>query len=231
MGFRGDSLMARRRSGRGFTLIELLVTIAIIGILAGIMFPVLAAAKERAKLITCASNARQVQLAWRVYCEDWQAFPASNKDDPFQEQKSPAYIRRYAKDKEVFRCPSDVWCLLERKGQAYAQYKTFYYNGYPLAILDRGLYHEIGTSYLWNISLCSLSPSDPVPVGNDLLEDSSQIVWAYDAFRCHIWSLTNWKRGISQRTIVFADGHCGAFDRDQCEEIFLANGLKRSPTW
>ena len=67
------------RSRRGFTLIEFLVVIAIIAILAAILFPVFVRAKQRAQTATCQSNLKQIGVAIKQYLNDWDQTFMTNK--------------------------------------------------------------------------------------------------------------------------------------------------------
>lgn len=87
---------------RAFTLIELLVVIAIIAILAAILFPVFAAARERASQTACASNLHQLGLGLTAYANDW--------DDMLPGAFTWNYaVYPYVRSTDVYRCPTNQW--------------------------------------------------------------------------------------------------------------------------
>jgi prepilin-type N-terminal cleavage/methylation domain-containing protein len=105
-----------RRRGRwparaGFTLIELLVVVAIIAILAALLFPVFAQAREKGRQTYCLSNLRQMGTAMLLYTEDHDGyFPPvisrSGRRPISQEVTWIHFIEPYLKSRSVFSDPS-----------------------------------------------------------------------------------------------------------------------------
>lgn len=97
----------KRRSG--FTLIELLVVIAIIAILAAILFPVFAAAREKARQSQCISNSRQIGFAILMYTGDHSMrLPVSKA---FESYIIAARLMSYTKNRAIFKCPSSPFAM------------------------------------------------------------------------------------------------------------------------
>ncbi len=105
-----------RRSPSGFTLIELLVVIAIISVLAGILFPVFAKARAKARESTALSNLKQIGAALLMYTADYDEhlpnrWPVWLGYRPFfwrvEGGDLPAHLKPYVKNPAVWYSPED----------------------------------------------------------------------------------------------------------------------------
>ncbi len=88
---------------RGFTLIELLVVIAIIAILASLLLPALARAKESGKRIKCLNNMRQLGISLVMYTDENESkFPPRSHP-----HRWPSRLQDGYRDLKILLCPSD----------------------------------------------------------------------------------------------------------------------------
>lgn len=105
--------MRQAPTNRAYTLIELLVVVAIITILAMVLFPAFRTARDSARQASCLSNLRQVGAATMLYANDYdqRVMPASYvggaSADPRFDKRWPQVVHPYLRSFSSLRCPAD----------------------------------------------------------------------------------------------------------------------------
>lgn len=110
---------------RAFTLIELLVILAIILILASILFPVFSRVRENARRSSCQSNLKQIGVAVMMYVQDHdETYPSEQPTSSATSiwTRDTGAIYPYVKNIQIFECPSGITSLSGVNRQLYGSY-------------------------------------------------------------------------------------------------------------
>lgn len=153
-----------------FTLIELLVVVAIISILAGILFPVFARAREQARKASCQSNLKQIGLAVMMYVQDY------DERYPMARLYSTGYfydiLFPYIKNKQVWVCPSAGEIQNDSGSRRYS-------GGYGWNICGTGASVAVGNGFGYT-SGSPCTPTGSIGVTLAEVEEASETVLSGD---------------------------------------------------
>lgn len=207
-----------------FTLIELLVVVAIIVILAGMLLPALARARESARAATCKSNLKQIGLAAQMYAQDSGEFPPRGCDGTWTYRMTYGHwLARYLglAARPVPREPKVLICGSDDGGAWYPYDPTA---AQTAAELPFGRFkHSYGMNYL----LCQFEFSGtryariakvPRPAETLLTSEAKELWWESARMFCLDWGTVypfddpNQQMAVEARhsqgaNVLFYDGH------------------------
>ena len=191
-----------RKPRHAFTLIELLIVIAIIALLAAILFPVFQRARESARRASCQSNLKQIGLGIAQYLQDYdEKYPSVYDGQTNQISANGLYywpyaILPYTKSNQLYKCPN------ENTANAVSYLANSFVNRLSAAAIT-----ETSTLVLamdGNNGTSAGKQASDTTTGNGLNEDYSLYCQAYRISNPDDKKLP---RHTSRANLLFCDGH------------------------
>jgi prepilin-type N-terminal cleavage/methylation domain-containing protein/prepilin-type processing-associated H-X9-DG protein len=238
---------SRRANAEAFTLIELLVVITVIAILASLLLPSLARAKEAGKKTNCLGNVRQVGLAYQSYlAENEDRFPANvtertapagTPDTP--EARAPYSYRQFLQpfiggSTNVFKCPNGLPWDAPKAG---AWFNTDYGNNHSEANLpgaSQQAWYQTHPDFGFNETVRAASlprAADFLLLGDAGRSDNTASrggmypqPWAFD-ISSQSRMLGRHPKGTAN--ITWADGHATSINTNQTWRTMQENDWRR----
>lgn len=225
--------MKTLRSKGGFSLIELLTVIAIIAILAAIIFPVMSTVKRRAQTVQCMTNLHDIAMAMKLFQQDNRQYPATltgyvqldagGNIIPFERSRGDGLYPEYVKNIKAFHCPlsltTDTSGVIDLGGYQYYAYDS--YDVFYDSPVTAGNTVSVGIDALrytksWADDVTKVAVLNPFPPSTP----DSPDLQAYDYKRQLRFrspsddTVVTWcsyhNRGSAKATlpVLFLDGHC-----------------------